>query len=388
MPVHHILVGTHSDQIHLVEFDSSSPSLTVLHSLKLRDQPSWIVLSPTHSGLCYVNGWVDDVCYAVRFDVVEGFEVLGEARAGGGGPTHMEVTPDGKALSSVNYRSGSLVYTPLLDDGLFAQPSPFPNQIHHFAFSRTEATHPRQESAHPHHLVPLGDDWLVPDLGSDRIWQMRWVGEAQEGTWDVVREFEREQYDGPRHGVKSADGKHLYLVNELAATVSVLALPSSPTDGLSTLSSAPVLPPYLRDVARSDPYDLIPCTILLLSPLPSTSADAPSTLLVSNRNAPLALAPDGDTIVSFSIPPNAPALLGEPTFLHGAGRHLRGMAAGPPDGDERERFVLVMGRDEGGMSVYERRVDGTLCRVLGNVLSEVEKPVAAVWLPSREGGEA
>lgn len=104
MPIHHIIVGTHSDQIHLVEFDSSAPSLAVKHSLKLRDQPSWIVLSPTHKGLCYVNGWVDDVLFAVRFDADEGFEVLGEARAGGGGPTHMEVTPDGKALLSVNVR--------------------------------------------------------------------------------------------------------------------------------------------------------------------------------------------------------------------------------------------------------------------------------------------
>ncbi|GAA5933827.1 hypothetical protein JCM3775_000296 [Rhodotorula graminis] len=384
MPVHHILVGTHSDQIHLVEFDSSAPSLTVKHSLQLRDQPSWIALSPTHPGLCYVNGWVDDVLYAVRFDAVEGFEVLGEARAGGGGPTHMEVTPDGKALLSVNYRSGSLVHTPLLDDGLFAQTEPTPNQIHSFAFPRTEVTHPRQESAHPHHLVPLDGDWLVPDLGSDKIWQMRWVGEAQTGTWEVVREFELEQYDGPRHGVKSADGKHLYLVNELVATVSVLALPTSSTDELSTLSSAPVLPPYLRDVARADPYDLIPCTILLLSPLPSAPPNFPSTLLISNRNAPQSLAPDGDTVVSFSVAPDAPAQLGEGAFIHGAGRHLRGMAAGPPAGDERERWVLVMGRDEGGMSVYEREADGTMTRVLANVLGEVEKPVAAVWLPSRE----
>lgn len=67
-------------------------------------------------------------------------------------------------------------------------------------------THPRQESSHPHHLIPLGDVWLVPDLGSDKIWQMKWVDDAQSGTWEVVREFEREQYDGPRHGVKSPDG--------------------------------------------------------------------------------------------------------------------------------------------------------------------------------------
>lgn len=107
------------------------------------------------------------------------------------------------------YRSGSLVFTPLLDDGLFAQASPSPNHVHHFAFPRAEVTHPRQESSHPHHLIPFGDDWLVPDLGSDKIWQMKWVGRAKSGRWEVVREFEREQYDGPRHGVKSADGASL-----------------------------------------------------------------------------------------------------------------------------------------------------------------------------------
>lgn len=113
MAIQQIIVGTHSDKIHLVEFDSSAPSLTVKHSLKLRDQPSWIVLSPTHPGLCYVNGWVDDLFFAVRFDAETGFEVLDQARAGGGGPTHMEVTPDGKALLSVNVCTSILVRCPL-----------------------------------------------------------------------------------------------------------------------------------------------------------------------------------------------------------------------------------------------------------------------------------
>lgn len=182
-------------------------------------------------------------------------------------------------------------------------------------------------------------------------------------------------------------GKHLYLVNELAATVSVLSLPTSPTsnEALSTLSSAPLLPPYLRKVPRADPYDLIPCTILLLGPLPASPPSAPSTLLISNRNAPVAAAPEGDTLVSFSIPADEPAQLGEGTFVHGAGRHLRGMAAGPPEGGDKERWVLVMGRDEGGMSVYERTEDGQLRKVLANVLQEVEKPVVALWLP---GGRA
>ncbi|BGP51479.1 hypothetical protein JCM10450v2_007421 [Rhodotorula kratochvilovae] len=388
MPIHRILVGSHTDQIHLVEFDSSTPSLTVKHSLALRAQPSWIVLSPTHTGLCYVNGWVDDLFFAVRFDAGKGFEVLAQAKAGGGGPTHMEVTPDGKALISVNYRSGSIVYTPLSADGLFAQPAPSPNHVHAFVFPYSEVTHERQDGAHSHHLVALGDDWLVPDLGSDRVWRMRWEGNTADGKWTVVEEYERPQYEGPRHGVKHPDGKHLYIVNELAASVSVLSLPSSSSSpssaALKTLASASVLPPDLRGAPRADPFDLTPSTILFLAPLPSAPADSPSTLLISNRNAPASLAPEGDTLALFSIAADAPAQLGEATFVHGAGRHLRGVAAGPPAGEEKERFVLVTGRDEGAMSVYERTEDGGLKCVLAHVLEEEEKPVSVLWLPAQE----
>ncbi|GAA6051409.1 hypothetical protein JCM3770_000504 [Rhodotorula araucariae] len=388
MPLHHILIGSHTDQIHLIEFDSTTPTLTLKHSLALRPQPSWIVLSPTHPGLCYVNGWVDDVFFAVRFDADDGFEVVGHADAGGGGPTHMEVTPDGRALISVNYRSGSVVYTPLRLDGLFAQAAPTPNQVHAFVFPHSEITHVRQDGAHSHHLVSLGEDWLVPDLGSDRIWRMRWEGNAVDGVWTVVEAYERPQYEGPRHGVKHPDGKHLYLVNELAASISVLSLPPpswpSPSARFETLASASVLPPSLRGVPRADPFDLTPSTILLLAPLATSSAGKAHTLVVSNRNAPAALAPEGDTLALFSVPTDAPAQLGEPAFVHGAGRHLRGVAAGPPTGADRERFVLVAGRDEGAMSVYERMADGGLRGLLAHALPQVEKPVAALWLPTHE----
>lgn len=100
MAVHQLVVGTHGSSIHLVEFDPSSSSLVVRHSLRLREQPSWITPSPTVPGLLYVNAWVDDRIYAVQLSEAKGFEVRSETAAGGGGPTHFVV--DGNALLAVN----------------------------------------------------------------------------------------------------------------------------------------------------------------------------------------------------------------------------------------------------------------------------------------------
>ncbi|GAA6034261.1 hypothetical protein JCM8097_003812 [Rhodosporidiobolus ruineniae] len=336
---HQVVVGTHSDSIHLVEFDPAVPSLVVLHSLCLREQPSTVTLSPSIPGLFYANSWTDDRLYAIQLSEEKGFEVKSETAAGGGGPTHFVV--NGDALLAVNYRGGSIVRHPLTDDGLFSSPSPAPNRIFSFPYRHATPPHSRQESSHPHQLIRHGENWLIPDLGTDTLWEMRWSG-GNEGKWELVGEHGVAPQSGPRHGVKHPSEPLLYLVNEVGASASVHNLPSAVSTSpvsvapstsapsppspplpslLPALSTYTVLPPRLQNVPRIDGYDRIPATILFLSPLPNSPPDSPSTLFVSNRNSPAHLSPDGDSFVQYTVPPADPTKLVDPVFHLGAGHH-------------------------------------------------------------------
>ncbi len=125
---------------------------------------------------------------------------------------------------------------------------------------------------------------------------------------------------------------------------------------------------------RYGPMDLIASEIALLH---APTAGGPALLLTTNRAAPADLSPQGDSIaVYWLVQPEAESpKLSEPDFLYTGSRHVRGMAVSTD-----QRFVITMGRDEGGLTVLERAGDGQLRVVVANALAgQVDKPVGAIW---------
>jgi 6-phosphogluconolactonase (cycloisomerase 2 family) len=103
-----IFLGTHAIHLHLLDFDPATTSLKKVSSIKLKEQPSFTLRHPTLRDLWYVTAWVDSVVYVVRVDAEQGkFEVLGEAKSGGGGPTFFTLTDDGESLLIANVSSHS-----------------------------------------------------------------------------------------------------------------------------------------------------------------------------------------------------------------------------------------------------------------------------------------
>ncbi len=99
-------------------------------------------------------------------------------------------------------------YLPLSTDGTFSQSKPSPTQIHTFPHSPPAISNERQDDgAHPHHIIQLPDsrDVLVPTLGSDKVWWMRW--RDGDGGWEVVDRLDTPGGSGPRHGVLDAKGE-------------------------------------------------------------------------------------------------------------------------------------------------------------------------------------
>jgi 6-phosphogluconolactonase (cycloisomerase 2 family) len=100
------LLGTHAFHLHLLDFDPATASLKKVGAIKLKEQPSFTLRHPTLRDLWYVTAWVDSVVYVVRVDEEQGkFEVLGEAKSGGGGPTFFTLTDDGESLLIANVSS-------------------------------------------------------------------------------------------------------------------------------------------------------------------------------------------------------------------------------------------------------------------------------------------
>lgn len=98
-----LLLGTHAFHLHLLDFDPATSSIKKVSSIKLKEQPSFTLSHPTLRDLWYVTAWVDSVVYVVRVDAEQGkFEVLGEAKSGGGGPTFFTLTDDGESLLIAN----------------------------------------------------------------------------------------------------------------------------------------------------------------------------------------------------------------------------------------------------------------------------------------------
>jgi len=83
---------------------------------------------------------------------------------------------------------------------------------------------------------------FVPHLGTDQIFQFRFdakTGRLAANTPPVVQ---MKAGSGPRHLITSADNRFVYLLNELTATVTTLALDGK-TGLLSEVSSVSALPP-------------------------------------------------------------------------------------------------------------------------------------------------
>jgi 6-phosphogluconolactonase len=144
---------------------------------------------------------------------------LNQLSAGGPGPCHLVVDASGRALLVANYSGGSTVSVSLQADGsLGAINSVLPHE--------GSSVHPtRQKRPHAHAVAVSPDNRfaLTADLGIDRVLVYRL--DAAKG---MLARHEPPSAalppgSGPRHLAFGADGKFLYVINELLCTMSVFA---------------------------------------------------------------------------------------------------------------------------------------------------------------------
>jgi len=274
---------------------------------------------------------------------------LNQQPSGGLGPCHVEVDKTGRCLLVANYGSGSVAALPIGKDGRLG--APVCTRQH-----TGSSVHPqRQAGPHAHcvNVNPANRFALVCDLGLDRVLVYRL--DPKHGTLlpnDPPSAAVRPGA-GPRHLAFRRDGRFVFVVNELASTLSAFAF--DPRRGaLAEVETVSTLPAGFAGTNNT-------CAEVAVHP-------NGRFVYASNRGH--------DSIVTFAVDP-ASGRLGYVAHQATGGRTPRHFALDPTG-----KWLLA--ENQASDSVVVFRLDTKSGRLLptGQAVS-VPSPVCAVFVPAR-----
>lgn len=243
-----IYVGTYtrgeSRGIYLLDFNLASGELRPQSLAANTVNPSFLAVHPSGKFLYAVNE-VSDLngedtggISAFRIDSVSGeLSLLNQQPSGGTGPCYVTVDQGGKNVLVANYGGGSVASFPVREDGSLGAARSFDQHV------GSSVNPERQEGPHAHSIVldPANRFALSADLGMDSVLVYAFDAEAGTLSMDDSASAAVEAGSGPRHLVFRPDGRFVYLVNEMALTVTAFMYdPDSGTlTEVQTISTLP-----------------------------------------------------------------------------------------------------------------------------------------------------
>lgn len=242
----HLYLGTSTSEggpgILTATFDPTTGTLGELRLAAPVRQPGFFALHPTRPILYSTmqtgeTGEAAGAVVAFAIDPATGqLDELGRRPTGTAFPVHISLTPDARQLLTCSYGGASAAVVPLDPEGSLGPPGPVAR------FSGASEHPERQQRAFPHSInaAPGGGHVFVCDLGADTIVRFALGDEGRLRRLDPpVRTAA--PGSGPRHLRFSADGRHAYVVNELANTVTAYTHDSSRAE-LTEIQTVPLLP--------------------------------------------------------------------------------------------------------------------------------------------------
>jgi 6-phosphogluconolactonase len=218
VPVYFGTGGPGAKGIYRATFDAAKGKLTPAELVAEVASPGFLALHPAGDKLYAVAGFAGGpgaIGYRIKPDGA--LEVINSAPTGDGGGAHIAVHPSGKFLLTAQYGGGSVAFFPLDAEGRLGAATVIKHE------GGSGVVKPVQTRPHAH-WVGFSPDLrfaLVPDLGLDGIVIYRINAE--------LTALERHGFaasvpgGGPRHMRFSPDGKFIYLLNELALSVTTFA---------------------------------------------------------------------------------------------------------------------------------------------------------------------
>ena len=219
--IHHVYFGTGgraAKGIYRATFDTESGKLSQADLAAEIGSPGFLAIHPERSTLYAVCRTEEASVAAYRINANGSLRLINTQPIGDGGGAHISVHPSGHFLLTAQYGGGSVALFPLAPNGRLEARSQL---IEHQGGSGVVGN--RQDSPHPHWTGYSPDHRFafVPDLGLDQIVIYR-VGTDERS---IHRHGVGQSIPGggPRHMRFSADGKFIYLLNELSLSVSTFA---------------------------------------------------------------------------------------------------------------------------------------------------------------------
>jgi len=230
--------GAKSQGIYVSRFDPATGRLSAPELAVKTQNPTFLAVHPGEHFLYAVNEVGDDsTVSAFALDAKTGkLTSLNRQASGGSGPCHLAVDATGKCLLVANYNSGSIAALPIRADGSLGEA----RVIQHTGSS---TNHERQAGPHAHSIYPSPDNRfaLNCDLGLDKVFAYRLDAEATKLSPGNPPFATVAPGSGPRHLVFSADGKFVYVINEMGGTITVFNY-NATNAAMTEVQTIPTLP--------------------------------------------------------------------------------------------------------------------------------------------------
>jgi len=216
--------GKDSKGIYRCDLDLSSGQLSQPVLAGEATNPSFLAIHPNNRFL-YAVGEIDNFggkktggVSAFAIDPKTGkLTLLNSQSSGGAGPCHLVADKAGRHVLVANYGGGSASVVEILPDGKLGASTAF---VQHVGSSVNKQ---RQEAPHAHsiNLDAANRFAFVADLGLDRVMIYKYDGASGNMRWKPGF-VSTAPGSGPRHFAFHPDGKHAYVINEMACTITVL----------------------------------------------------------------------------------------------------------------------------------------------------------------------
>ena len=243
-----VYVGTYtggtsaSKGIYRLRFDLATGALSDAGAPAETVSPSFLALHPGGRFLYAVNetgsGKEEGGVSAFAVDPkTGGLTFLNQQSSRGGSPCHLSLDAKGRHVLVANYGGGSVAVLPVRGDGRLEPASAF---VQHQGQSADPG---RQKGPHAHwvDLDKANRFALVADLGLDQVLVYRYDPAKGGLTPNQPPAVQLAKGAGPRHVAFHPDGRHVYVINELQSTVTVLSYDAGAgaLAELQTLSTVP-----------------------------------------------------------------------------------------------------------------------------------------------------
>ena len=215
--------GGDKGAIHAYQLDTSSGGLTQVERTAGVENPFFLALSPDRKFLYSIHA---KSFGGKEHEQVAAYELVGRTgalkllnrqSAQGTAACYLHVDATGKTVVVANYSSGSVASLPVKPDGSLGEAASF---VQHAGSSVDPA---RQKEPHAHCIVVSPDNRFVyaADLGLDQVLCYRLDAATAKITPTQPPFAKSPPGAGPRHLTFHPNGKQVYVINELANSVTV-----------------------------------------------------------------------------------------------------------------------------------------------------------------------